>query len=224
MLLSVNDFTGYTANAEDFSATVIDVFIARDTMRISHLAIDIGGWLSNHTVVISADKISEIDPGRRSITLHTSKAQAQEATVLDSINLVDGLQLSDIPELILGPSSTEVATAFLTKKAPDGQFLSAMSVGASVATDGKEDLGQVIGLIVESEDLTSSHLAIDTGLNLPETQRVIPISLVEGLGDAEVKTILKISREKLNESPQLEEFNAIDQHWLDKVASYYGLS
>lgn len=224
MLFSINDLTGFTANAEDFTASVIDVFLARDTMRISHLAIDIGGWLSNHTVVISADKLSSIDPDDRSITLQITKEQAQGATVLNTTTLDDGLQLSDIPELVLGPSREDVTKAFLAKNAAKGQFLPATAVSGSLVSNGDEDLGQVIGLFADTENLTTSHLAVDTGVGLPETQRVIPISLVESVGDADTKTMLKIDSEKLKNSPQLEEFSAIDRHWLDKVATYYGLT
>lgn len=224
MFFSINDLTGFTANAENFSASVLDVFVARDTMRISYVAINIGGVLSNQTVVVSADKLSSIDPDDRSITLQITKEQAQGAAVLDATTLEDGLQLSDIPALILGPSRDDVAKAFLARNASSGQFVSAAVVAGSIATNGKDDVGQVIGLIADNDDLTTSHLAVDTGVYLPETQRVIPMSLVESVGDANTKTVLKIDGEKLKDSPQLEDFAAIDRHWLDKVASYYGLS
>lgn len=224
MLFSINELTTFTAKAEDFNAPVIDVFLERDTMRISHMAVDIGGWFANHTVVIPADRISDIDPANRSVALKITKAQAKGASVLDTTGLDDTVDMGDIPQLILGPSHDAVSAAFLAKTAPDQQYLSAVSVAGSVTHHAGEDLGQVIGLIAHSDDLVASHMAVDTGLNLPDTQRVIPMSLVDTVGDKTTKTVLTVGAPTLKDSPQLENLTAIDRHWLTKVATYYGLA
>ncbi len=223
MLFSVNDLFGFLAQAEDFKASVIDAFIDRKTMKIKHLAIDTGGLLSNHTVVVSADKIGKIDPDDRLVTLQLTKADVENLEVIEKVGLDDGLQFSDIPSLILGPSSKDVAATFLQKNAPDGTLLSARNVSGSVACHGEENLGKVIGLLAGSADLTVSHLAVDTGVVLPETQRVLPINLVETVGNADTKTVLTIDAATLDASPQLENTAALDRHWADKVATYYGV-
>jgi uncharacterized protein YggL (DUF469 family) len=223
MLFSVNDLFGFSVDAEDFKATIVDVFVERATMQIKHLAVDTGGLLSNHTVVVSADRIGKIDPDDRSIKLQLTKAEVADLEVIDKVSLDSGLQFSDIPSLILGPSSQDVAATFLEKDAPDGQLFSASAVARSTACHGAETLGKVIGLIAGTTDLTVSHLAVDTGVVLPETQRVLPMSLVETVGDADTKTVLTIGAEALNASPQLENTAAIDRHWADKVATYYGV-
>lgn len=224
MLFSVNDLFGFTVDAEDFKASIIDAFVERKTMQIKYLAIDTGGLLSNHTVVVSADKIGKIDPDDRCVTLHLTKSEVADLEVLDKAGLDDGLQLSDIPALILGPSSKDVAATFLAKNAPDGALFSARSVAGSVATHGVEKLGKIIGLIADPKDMTVSHLAVDTGVILPETQRVLPMNLVETVGDADVNTVLTIDADTLNASPQIENTITIDRHWADKVATYYGVS
>ena len=223
MLFSVNDLFGFSVDAEDFKAIIVDAFVERTTMQIKHLAVDTGGLLSNHTVVVSADRIGKIDPDDRSVRLQLTKADVENLEVIDRVGLDDGLQFSDIPSLILGPSSKDVAATFLEKNAPDGKMFSARSVAGSVACHGTENLGKVIGLLAGTADLTVSHLAVDTGVVLPETQRVLPMNLVETVGDADAKTVLTIDAEALNASPQLENTAALDRHWADKVATYYGV-
>lgn len=223
MLFSVNDLFGFTVDADDFKASIIDAFVERKTMQIKYLAIDTGGLLSNHTVVVSADKIGNIDPDDRCVALQLTKAEVADLEVLDKAGLDDGLQLSDIPALILGPSSKDVAATFLAKNAPDGTLFSARSVAGSVATHGVEKLGKVIGLIAGTKDMTVSHLAVDTGVVLPETQRVLPMNLVETVGDVDVNTVLTIDADTLAASPQIENTATIDRHWADKVATYYGV-
>ncbi|WP_342069725.1 hypothetical protein [Yoonia algicola] len=223
MLFSVNDLFRFLVEAEDFKATIVDVFVERATMKIKYLAVDTGGLLSNHTVVVSADRIGKIDPDDRTISLRLTKAEVANLEVIDTAGLDGGLQLSDIPSLILGPSSKDVAATFLEKNAPDGQMFSASGVAGSTACHDAENLGKVIGLIAGTSNLTVSHLAVDTGVVLPETQRVLPMSLVETVGDADTKTVLAIDAKALNASPQLENNAAIDRHWADKVATYYGV-
>ena len=54
----------------------------------------------------------------------------------------------------------------------------------------------MLALTAQSYDLSVSHLAVDTGDIVPETQRDVPISMVQSIGTADTETGLKIDGEK----------------------------
>lgn len=222
MLFSLKDLTGYKAKANDFSAPIQEVFVDRATGKIKLLTLDIGGFFADKAAIVSAAAVSDVVPAEATLHMDLSKSDAEKGPDLSTAST--GSDLENMPKLMLG-NAAEKAVSVLETMADVGRSLFAVSdATASKAANDDGDIGQVIDFLVDGESLTVTHVVVDTGVTVPETQRVIPISQLHTVGDEETPSILKITKDKLDKGPKLETFDKLDRHWTDKVAAYYGLS
>ncbi|MEL6884279.1 MAG: hypothetical protein AAFP87_07200 [Pseudomonadota bacterium] len=224
MLFSLNDMTGFTAAAEDFEGSVIDVYLERDTWRISHLLLDIGGFMENHVVAVPGSVIAGVSPGDRTVNLSLTKARAEAARPLSDVSIAEGANISALPDLLFGADADAVARQFFLTEGSAERHVALSAAAASRATHNGEEIGQVISFIADAETLVASHITVDTGVDVPKSQHVLPVALVERVGDASSGTVLSVDKDRLAASPGLEEFDGLDRHWIDRVASYYGLT
>lgn len=224
MLFSLNDLVGFSAKAKDFEASVVDVFLERNSWQVSHLVLDTGGILENRLAVVPSSAISDVSPGERTLRVDLTKEKAEAQQLLGGASLLEDGGLSVLPELIFGADEEAVTKAFFSTIGTQDQYFSFVAAASSKAVNTSETIGSVIGFIVEADTMTATHITVDTGITVPKSQHVLPVSLVEEVGSTDSETVLAVDKKKLGESPELEQFDGLDRHWIDRVTSYYGLS
>lgn len=216
MLFSLKDLIGFTAEATDFTARVEDVFIDKTSWSVGYVLLDIGGWFENKLVLVSGARIGEVQPDARSFTLNVSKADTETAAQVHT--------LKSLPALILADKVDEAGCLTALNAVDNETLFSLKSATATKAANSGGEVGQIVDFLGAQGDLQVSHIVVDTGLTLPETQRVLPVSEVLQVGHDDLSTLLRTDKAKLDAGPKLEMFDGLDRHWIDKVGAYYGLS
>ncbi len=224
MLFSLNDLVGFSAAAKDFEAPVVDVFLERDSWKVSHLVLDTGGLLENRLVVVPGSAILDVTPGERTLRIDLTKEKVEAEQSLGEASVFEDGDLSVLPKLIFGADEKTVAKAFFATIGSQDQYSSFAAAASSTAVNASETIGSVIDFIADAETMTASHITVDTGITVPKSQHVLPVSLVKKVGSADHETVLAVDKEKLSDSPALEHSDGLDRRWIDSVASYYGLS
>lgn len=224
LLLSLNDLVGFSAAAKDFEASVVDLFLERDSWKVSHLVLDTGGLLESRLVVVPSHAILDVTSGDRTLRIDLTKEKAEAQQSVGEASLLEDGILSVLPELIFGADEETVTKAFFAVTGSQDAYFSFAAAASSKAVNASEEIGTVIGFIADADTMTASHITVDTGITMPKSQHVLPVSLVKEVGNTDRGTVLAVDKEKLRDSPALEHFEGLDRHWVDRVASYYGLT
>jgi len=125
---------------------------------------------------------------------------------------------------MFGADKAAVARTFFATIGSQDRHFSFADAVSSKAVNASEEVGSVIGFIADAETMTATHITVDTGITIPKSQHVLPVSLVREVGNSGRDTVLDVDKKKLGESPALEHFDGLDRHWTDRIASYYGLA
>jgi sporulation protein YlmC with PRC-barrel domain len=85
----VRDIRGTTVSGSDAKklGTVSDVIFNHDTMEISYLVVDSGGWLEGGTFLLPADRISVDENHEDGLATGTTRKQIEEAPQYDEKSL-----------------------------------------------------------------------------------------------------------------------------------------
>ncbi|WP_112323558.1 hypothetical protein [Oceanibium sediminis] len=222
MLVSLNDVTKYTAKATDLSAPVEDVFVDQNDWSVNYVSIDIGGWFENKSAIIAADRVRAIDAERRDIQISLTEAEAADAPDLDSGDGIEpakaGLMLDYKDKRGSRPPAGATANPSATRY---------VSVAHTVGLDaykGETQVGRIVDLLMDPENLTVSHVVIDTGTTLAKTQKVIPVSTLDHIDIAKGRAVVSATQKQIEDGPALESYERLDRNWMDRVAAYYGLT
>ncbi len=231
MLVSLNDISNYSVEATDISPSVEDIWLDREQLSAYAVTLDIGGWFSEKFATVSSNRISDIDPDGRSFTVDLSKSDVEagiDMTPDGSYSEPSALSAFEFSKPLLSKGKEAVSDFLLGKhtaeKAGLPQLVRLSDILSAEVFGQDGEIGKTIDLLVDPEGLCITHIVIDTGKILAERQVVVPINMLSHFAAEGTHTVLNTTRAKVENSPPLEEFDAQDRNWIDKVASYYGLS
>ncbi|MEM9013073.1 MAG: PRC-barrel domain-containing protein [Pseudomonadota bacterium] len=247
MLYSLNDILKYNVDLGDARGSVEDILFEAEEGRVCFVAIDIGGWFDSRSAVLSAERVAEIDADARTISVDVAKQEIEAAPEIGAAGQGGAFQPAGDwtawPKVMVGPSASAIARDLVSfigfdpagedaepRGGKDDDIataagLTAVSTIVSTTAIGSEgEIGRVIDLLFDDDSLLLSHLVVDTGTVLPERQMVVPIKLLSHFAEEDGHTVLRTTKDAVEKSPPLEEFDGLERNWLDAVAAYYGLS
>ncbi|QHQ35027.1 hypothetical protein [Algicella marina] len=242
MLVSLMDLTKFKAKADDISPSISEIFVDRKTWRVQFLALDIGGWFSRRSAVVSADRITEMSASDRSLKIDLTKQMAEDAPDLHEFAGSSGNSWDEsyvFPSLFTASAAGAISPMLLDMSVRPGdvtddpdpaqaerleRMFPLTEATRSEAFNSEGPVGRVIDFLANPETLTVTHVVVDTGESIAESQRVIPVSAVSRVAKGENHTVLDISKDKIEHGPRLEHFDRVDRNWLDTTAAYYGVS
>ena len=228
MLISLNDISKYSVEATDLSPSLDDIWLDRIRLNAHAVTLDIGGWLSDKLAIVGTKRIAAIDSDERSITISLSKKEAEAGidlnahltearrvppSVVDWSKPMSATGKDTITEGIFEGLASYNPTGAAEPGAIDLVRLSHILSADVFGSDG--EIGRAIDLLVAPDTLQIRHLVVDTGTFLAERQIVVPIGLLSHFASKGNHTVLRTTREQVENSPPLEEFGAQDRNWID---------
>lgn len=205
MLIRDKDLMTLNMLAEDGTRHAVDdILLSTRDLSARSVVLDVGGWFEDRKAVVGIERFGVPD--------------VEASTWPSSVQQAD-LQGETGPGESLLAHRADPRPAADTAPRTIKELLSRTSARAEDA-----ELGQVMGVIFESDGWSAVYLVIETGGQLlPENQRVVPASAIGSFDWDAGAVILKGSVAQFRESPDLHEIDGVEGKWYNKVMAYYGL-
>ncbi|RYH11328.1 PRC-barrel domain-containing protein [Tropicimonas sp. IMCC6043] len=121
MLQSIRDLIGTRLDVGDREGEFRDAFFRLEDGMIRYIALDLGGWLTTDTVIVSTDLLSppEGDSGRWSVSL--DEAALETAPRWNETDRAEEIDLRLWPPVIVGPFGSTISPILLYEQLQAGK-------------------------------------------------------------------------------------------------------
>jgi hypothetical protein len=249
MLLVAAALEGYTVEADDGPiGTVSDLLFDDLSWQSRWLVVDTGGWLTGRKVLVHPSAVRRADYERQTVAVTLTKVQVKDSPPISSDRPLsrqvqtslygyygwDPLWGSDLydagtaggylgPPRYFGGAAAGVADKSLDgDDSADPHLRSAAEVkGYHVhATDG--DIGHIENLMIDVPTWGVRYLVIDTSNWWMGKHVLVSPYAVTGIGWADRKVDLDVTRDRVKNSPSWDPLALIDHNYQRRLHGYYG--
>lgn len=225
MLISAEDIRGYTLQGRDGGFGKIRDLIFNDgDWRIRFAVVDTGGLLDRHEVIVAPHHLGSPDLDSETIpvdldrkTLEASPERETAHTMSDELAARIHAYY-DLPASAAAPSEVAVAEA----ETRPTSLRSAHEVVGYGLHEQDGDVGEVIDLLLDTDDWMLRYMVVDTGRWLPGKQVLIAPSWIDFISWSEQKIDVRLTREQVRGSPNYDPMADVDRNFELRLYQYLG--
>jgi hypothetical protein len=232
MLRSLKELFGYTIRAMDGEIGNVHNFYFDDqSWTVRYLVVDTGGWLSGQRVLISPQALGHPEWEKKEFPVTLTQEQVEHAPHIDTDKPVSRQMEQELYGYYGWAPYWNTAAPLVTipkfvdtddKEVGDPHLRSVRTItGYHIkVTDG--EIGHVDDFIASDEDWVIRYMIVDTRNWLPGKRVLVAPTWVDGVGWAERKVHVGLSRNTVKDSPEFDPSAPVNREYELRLYDYYG--